>query len=498
MSNSSGTAGDTLAALSDSYFQWLEKDVFPILIGICRLVILILGVTINSVVINAFVKKRVTILSSTILFWQLVVIDFTAYVCIIFPGIIAAFSKSWILSDLVCTISGVVNTLCFLLTFIFLTILIAEKSVNLFHPNIHSATFENKKLSAVVCILTWIFCLLGSLMPTLDWGVIKFITFESKCALVHSKNRMNLILLLTFGLFIPFAVTFGFIIAALVRRKELLSDLKPLNKKVNKINEKVDEKSSKEEPVEMQDLVNGRSGSTSYHSIDGRTLTASDILVRPPSGNRVSPTSKDSARTLTPTTSRSEKEMQQDIAQGGMTRNKKRLNALNVAMSVFSSSVEHNHFHFAVTFTLIWITVFCLWFPYVMLLFIDIFDVATVWNGWFSIASILCDVTYCIKPIVFLSHNRSFRKAAVKTVPETLRKRAVRATKVLQRTLRRADEMIFVHVNDDTEKILEEGEIEKQPVSPIPSTKECKKDRLITEPSHETQAKSLISLVEVD
>ncbi|KAK3100711.1 hypothetical protein FSP39_024122 [Pinctada imbricata] len=454
MSNSStGTSGDALTAFSDSYFQWLENDVFPIIIGIGLLIILLLGTTLNAVMIHAFVKKRVKILSSTILFWQLVVIDFVAYTFVIFPGIISSFANKWILSDGFCTFQGVVHSLCFLTTFIFLTILCVEKSVNLFNSNVHSATFENKKICITFCVLTWTFGLLGSLMPAFGWGVIEYITYELKCAIAHSKNRTGMILYYLFGLFLPLLVTMWFSITALCKRKELLHSLKPLDRRVEAINDRIENENGN---IEIQDLVTERSVSADTKTTDGRTLTSTDIEVRPPSGNRVSPEADTIVPTSPPTT-RSEKELQRDIIVNGASKNKKALNAMNVALSVFSSSVEHNHFHFAMTFTLMWLTALFLWCPYVILLFIDIFDVASVWNGWFSIAGFLCDVTYCIKPIVFLSHNRQFRKAATKSMPERLRKRATRAAKVLQKTMKRMDEVVFVRVTDYTERMVVEN-----------------------------------------
>ena len=55
---------------------------------------------------------------------------------------------------------------------------------------------------------------------------------------------------------------------------------------------------------------------------------------------------------------------------------------------------------------------------------LEMYSGEDVWGGWHVIGVLLGDMTYCIKPIIYLAHNRHYRKASKETIPDALREKA--------------------------------------------------------------------------
>lgn len=487
MSNSSGLT-ETVDAFSGTYLRWLEKDVLPMISGTFLLCIFLCGLILNSLTIHAVRKKRVTALHKH-LFLQLVAVDVVAYVFVIIPNIITSFAKDWILSEALCQISGAFGTHCFICLFIFLTLLCAERMVKLNNPNTHDGFFANTCISVIFCIVTWVVTFIGSVLPVAGWGHIQYISAQNRCNIQHDKNKINMNLIFIFGMFLPASVSLCFNIGTFLQRKELLGSLKSLTSYVNNVNVRVKRKSiagGATENIKLGEIINSQSQSLTDVENVSRVLTATDIEIhqsmthvdlpkpprtptynsanvdRPNSRNRVSPVHEEQERphsrnSISPVTevmgsrtTRSEREMKNNLIKDGVSVDETTFEAKSVAVTVYKKSQEQVDFHLAATYMLIMVIVFILWLPYIIVCYVDVYDVTSVWGGWYSIVVIICDISYCIKPIVFMSHNHLFRKATSEGVPDSLKTRVTRAKRVLSKTARKVDGMIFLKMGDDS------------------------------------------------
>ncbi|XP_061164631.1 D(2) dopamine receptor-like [Saccostrea echinata] len=487
MSNSSSLA-DTVEAFSGPYLRWLEKDVLPIISGTLLLCIFMCGVVLNGLTIHAVRKKRVTALC-THLFLQLVVLDFVAYVFVIFPAIITSFAKDWVLSEALCQISGAIGTTCFVCLFIFLTFLCAERMVKLNNPSVHDGFFGNKCICIITSIVTWVVTFIGSILPVAGWGKLEYISSQNRCNINHDKNKINMNLIFIFGMFLPAFMSFLFSIGTFLQRKELLTSLKSLTSYVNNVNVKVRRQTRAggvTEKIKLGEIVGDQTQCLPEVENVNRVLTSTEIEVRNatspvvPQTSRETPTdnslyperpnsknsiivvneeterprSRNSVSPVTEVsgsrTTRSENEMKNKLIKDGVTGDETTFESKRVAVTVYKRSQEQVDFHLAATYMLIWVIVIMLWLPYVIVWYLDVYDVVSVWGGVYSVLVIVCDVSYCIKPIVFMSHNHLFRKATSDGVPESLKTRVARAKRVLSKTARRVDGLIFLKMGDDS------------------------------------------------
>lgn len=462
MSNASSLA-DTVAAFSGPYLLWLEKDVLPIITGTVLLCVFLCGFVLNSLTIHAIRKKRITSLCKH-LFLQLVALDFVAYSFLLLPVIITSFAKDWVLSDALCQISGALGTTCFICVFIFLTFMCAERMVKMNNPSVYDGFFGNTCICVIISVVTWALAFTGSMLPTAGWGTLKYISYQNRCNLQHSKNTINMNLIFFFGMFLPTFLALLFCIGTFLQRKEILKSLTSLKSYVNNVNVKVERKSRENgatENIKLGEIVSDEYETVPEVENVNRALTAAEIEVKQPnssSPDRMSVTSPinerpNSRNSVSPIpgsqSTRSEKEMRKDLIRGGVSGDETRLKTRRVASTVYKRSMEQVDFHLAATYVLILGIVFILWLPYVIVCYLDVYDTTYIWGGWYSIVLIISDISYCIKPIVFMSHNHLFRKATSDAVPESLRTRAIRAKRVLSKTARKVDGVIFLKMGDD-------------------------------------------------
>ena len=487
MSNTS-SLGDAVEAFSGPYLLWLERDVLPFISGTVLLCVLICGITLNALTVHAIRKKRITA-HCRHLFLQLVALDFVAYLFLLLPNIISSFAKSWVLSDEFCQISGAIATTCFICVFIFLTYLCAERMVKMNNPSVYDGFFGNACICVIVSVVTWVVTFIGSVLPYAGWGTLQYISSQNRCNLKHSKNTINMNLIFFFGMFLPSLLSLIFSFGTFLQRKELLKSLTSLKSYVNNVNVKVRRKHREEgaaENIRLGDIVSDQSAAlTDVENVD-RALTSTEIEVRslvsaldpPPSrATRASPTDPTSVHqpdrrsqpspvngestrprsrnSVSPVpegtqTTRSEKEMRNILMKHGVSGDEATLEPKRVNSTVYKRSKEQTDFHLAATYLLILFIVFILWLPYVILCYVDVYDVTSVWGGWYSVVVMISDISYCIKPIVFMSHNHLFRKATSVGVPESLRTRVARAKKVLSKTAKKVDGVIFLKMGDDS------------------------------------------------
>jgi len=453
MSNSSV---DYIDALSGPYFLWLEKDVFPIIFGVILLCILITGLVLNSLVIYAVYKKKSITINAKTIFIQLILLDFLAYIFVLVPSMIVTFAKDWILSEPVCFIHGIFVIICFIGNFIFPLTLCIERTMKLWQPRVYDMSFSRSGFGVVLSVLVWFCFIVIAILPFAGWDVMEYISYQHQCN-VQYNNKANLNLMFTFVVCIPTVIVTICCILTIKKRRYFVKSLSKLDTKIGEINSKITKKNEDDKLFDKCDKIESlqmtetetktaRVGST----VIGRERTATPSQIHPMVIQDIDVIEEIDAEDDTSygsVTTRSEKQMGEDmkVADGNVNM---KLNKVKVAFSVYNSSAEQQEVTLTVSYILMFIVILGLWLPYIALTYVKTYDVINLWGGWFTLVLILCDVSYCIKPIVYLSHNKILQKAAINTVPESLRKRVSRAQIVLRKTIQKVDDVGFVKPSD--------------------------------------------------
>lgn len=460
-SNSSGnvnTADDPLEAFATPYFRWLENEVFPVFVGITNILILIIGTILNSLLLHAIRKERLQIRSEKVYLLNLIVLDLLAYVFILLPSIIVAFSKTWNLSDFICTLNGDFVTACFLMTFYIQIVIFIERWMKITDPEFHAKTLGKTKVSIVTLMLFWIIFFIVGLLPLTEWSKLEFISSQHLCNINHSYNPAGMVLLFVFGMFMPSTASIIFMILIGRKRTDILKILKDLQLQVNSVNKsikKIDTKDTINNNIKDSVLPNENNN---LRREDSGTLSISHIVQMSPrqqSSSEIEVLSSAVIQTGTipgSITSRSEAEITQEIFTTS-TGEENKTESTTVIEHVYKKSEEYLDIHLTFTYAIMWGIILVMWVPYVLLSFLDIFGNVSIWGGWYTVAVPVTHMSYVTKPIVYLSHKKVFRKAAYQTLPESVKTRTQKVRKVLKSTVNKMDDFIFLQRTNDTANI---------------------------------------------
>ncbi|XP_069128935.1 octopamine receptor-like [Argopecten irradians] len=543
MSSSNVSGLDALNTVSGSFYKWLEDDVLDNLAGVTMSVIFLLGLVLNILVIRVLYSNKHQTMTSKPIFIQLIVIDFCAYVFIILPGIVAAFSDSVIFPEGMCLINGLCLTICWLGSFVVMTILCIERTVKLCSPKFHEKSFDRKRQNLIMLIMVWIVSVTVSALPLTGYGEAVYNPLQQRCNL-HGGNQIHMHILFVFGLYIPLIIVCVCGILTYTHKRQIVLSISKLNKQVESINMKLAKTAEDKNPKSLPSHHFNRESDLSVSDIiddsihdhfptisetvliqnDGKSATRpnnssipepichmscddtaadvisditcddtaadviSDITCDDTAADVISDitcddTAADVISDITcddtaadvisdsedaivsePVSSSFDSDTKMDILSNGVNKDKTKLSKVKVMFNVYQSSAEERDVTLSVSYILMFMVVFGLWTPYVTLSYLDGGE-GTVWGGWFSIVVLVSDISYCIKPVVYLSHNRVLKRAAVASFPESVRNRAAKTHAALRKISKKLDNLVFIHMPDT--KSLIDIERDRVRVSPI-------------------------------
>lgn len=463
MSNSS--ASNVLSAFSGTYFQWLEKDVFPYLSGCATIFILVIGIILNSILLCGMRKDKLHILSGKKILFQLVIVDFVTYILVFIPSIITAFAKTWLLSQPICIISGISVSSCFCAVFIFMALLGVERLVKLWNSNLYDSTFGQRIHCIVILIALWLYCCALPAFPLAGWGQIEYISYQHQCAMNYGTNVALLNTIISLGFYIPFCILCGSFMFIYAKREQLRRDLTKIEQQAD-INTEVEIKLTKQErPKKELNLENEKQQKLNRSKTAETGRRISTILVAE-LGDTTSDLSKtkqevNSIELMTSdnidheTEKCDEQVVESHVADDMQTgRNKN-------AISVYDGSKEQIDFRLALTYFTMWIVLVTLWCPYIILSYLRVYNTIAIWNGWMTLAVVIGNISYCIKPIIFITHNNVFKAFAIDSVPVSVRKQANKARKAINRTTKKVDSFVFLQIKEPTFINKDNGHIDK-------------------------------------
>ncbi|XP_021349319.1 uncharacterized protein LOC110447752 [Mizuhopecten yessoensis] len=483
MSNNNVSDVSALTTVSGSFYRWLENDVVDNVAGVFMLIIFLIGMVLNILVIRELVSNKHKTMTSKPVFVQLIVIDFVAYLLIILPGIVASFDDSLIFPDGFCVINGLSVSMCRLASFLFMAVLCCERTTQLWKPRVHEHVFEKRKFSVAIVALVWLVSATLSALPLTGYGKVEYIPLQQRCHL-HGSNQLHMHLLFAFGIYTPAIIVCICAIFTYARKRQIILTLSKLNKQVESINMKLAKRNDENKTMSasgrydnaqtdlsVSEMIDGASNdvcSTITQSVPFRMDTSasskhyraiSDVINHIPTDTASSDVTTDiedgdSQVTVRESiTSRPENDANIEIISGGITRNKTKLSKVKVMFNVYQSSTEERDVTLAVSYILMYLVVLGTWLPYVALSYVD-GDEDTVWGGWFSLVVLVSDISYCIKPVVYLSHNSVLKMAAVESFPESVRNRAAKAQAALRKITKKLDSLVFIQI-PDTKSLLD-------------------------------------------
>ena len=100
-------------------------------------------------------------------------------------------------------------------------------------------------------------------------------------------------------------------------------------------------------------------------------------------------------------------------------------------------------FHMAVTYFIVFCLMLVCYIPYFAINFADYNDKGEIWGGYYTITVILVMLSYCMKPIIYLSHNRHYRKGYKETLPEKAVAKATNIGQSINNALDKIEKAMF-------------------------------------------------------
>lgn len=490
-SNNSANTVSAIDVISTPYLLWMEQTVLPILSGIVLIVVIIVGSVVNGLVLRALLKNTCLILSKKVFLLQVIFCDFSAYVFIHIPTVISAFRGDWILSNPFCHLTGIFTTANVIAMFVLITAMCFERTVKLWNSTAYERLFSKNRKAVVFSVVLWMVVITVGCLPFVGWGELKYISYKYRCTLSY-ENTTNMNLLFAFVIVIPSIFVSVCLVLVLRKKREVLASLRTVSQKVEEINTKMTIRK------QMTDSFKPTNRQTTNASIDAhpsRTATPSQIKTevnieyqqtdkhrirlsqqRSDLGQNVLMELKDvdeekggnvpsRSENYGSSTTRSEHQMEHEIITRETTGDQEQLNKVKVAFNVYDKSSEQHEITLAISYILMFYSVLGMWLPLMILTYAYAYSWFSVWDGLLSICVVLSDVSFCIKPIVYLSHNKILQNVALETVPESIRERANRAKRVLQRALQKVDSAVFVKGTADTTKLINPDRGRVTPIS---------------------------------
>ena len=131
---------------------------------------------------------------------QFIAVDCIASLFIFVPAAVTSAKKSWIMTDLGCTIHGIVITWVYLVLFGLLSLMNIEIFARIKYENWHKSTFDSERKLIMISVIMGLMSLGVACVPLSDWAWISYDYYHSACVPMLEMNLYHRILLLVLGL----------------------------------------------------------------------------------------------------------------------------------------------------------------------------------------------------------------------------------------------------------------------------------------------------------
>lgn len=434
-------SSSVVGSFGGSFFTWFQDEVLPYLIGTLYIVVLILGIVLNSIMITTIRKRNLLEIRTNKFVFELTILDMISLIVFIFPAIIVAFMRNWKLSNYVCQIHGTVFTMCYMSTFGLLIAMSVERAVRAKNFDLHDRIFLRSRSVTWISMLVWVVSLGIATIPQTGWASISYDFYQAACIPSFGSNVYYLSIVFTFGLgfcFIAYIVTYSLIFSA--RLKKLKKPKSDDNKSgSNNLMSLMSKKTTENDKPASNNLMALMSKNTNASS----NSTSVNIA-----NNGVAP-----ATTATPKIGWGANNNQAEQGTGSgkpqskfaalRARDKMKKAVTKVKVSkLFSDDDTDPDFHLAVTYFIVACLMAFLWLPYFIVSFLSVND-KDMWRGIFSIVSVIAMISYCLKPAIYLAHNRHYQSVTKETMPEKVVEKANKVRNSITEAINKLDKVMF-------------------------------------------------------
>lgn len=351
--------------------------------------------------------------------------DLLAVAFILLPSMVAAFSKTWYLTDYYCYVHGGLILWFHLVTFGLISVMFVERMVKITNTNLYAKVFTSSRVVSLLSALVWIFTLLVIGVSASPWLTISYNFYHAACAVNLDDNIYYTSIVVALGMVASLIVCIVCIVKIFKFKKQ--AEEKANNDKKNNIssiNEEPDDKSKSTSGGGFGALLSQTK--TSSSSTSERKVSTTGIGASSSGGGGGKPPKNKLA------------------LMAARKKIKKAVNKTKVT-KLFSLKEDNGdpNLHMMVTYIIVWVTMFVCHAPYFAINIADFFDSGDIWGGYYSITVIFFMVSYCMKPVVYLAHNRNYRKGYKETMPENVIEKANVARKSVSDFMTKLDKAMF-------------------------------------------------------
>lgn len=351
--------------------------------------------------------------------------DLLAVAFILLPSMVAAFSKTWYLTDYYCYVHGGLILWFHLVTFGLISVMFVERMVKITNTNLYAKVFTSSRVVSLLSALVWIFTLLVIGVSASPWLTISYNFYHAACAVNLDDNIYYTSIVVALGMVASLIVCIVCIVKIFKFKKQAEKANNDKKNNISSINEEPDDKSK------------STGGGGGFGALLSQTKTSSSST----SERKVSTTGIGASSSG----GGGGKPPKNKLAlMAARKKIKKAVNKTKVT-KLFSLKEDNGdpNLHMMVTYIIVWVTMFVCHAPYFAINIADFFDSGDIWGGYYSITVIFFMVSYCMKPVVYLAHNRNYRKGYKETMPENVIEKANVARKSVSDFMTKLDKAMF-------------------------------------------------------
>ena len=455
-----------VSSVSGSFFIWFQDDVLPYLTGSLFIAIVIVGIILNGMLITTLRKRNLLKIRTNWFLFELTIVDFISCIFFIGPAVWVAFNRKWQLGDYACKVHGILFTTTYLVTFWLLLTMGVERALITKNFDLHDKIFSSSKYVTLISVLLWIGSVGIAAIPLTGWVTISYDFYQASCVPFFTDNVYYLSIVFVLGICSCFiSIIISYVIIFTSRRKKLA---KPEKEKVK--NGKDGGETSKEKTDKLLTDNTATSSGTenlekSKENMGETSKVKTDKLS---TDNTATDSGTENSTKSTENSGESSKEcenveetnkdLDKDIPKvkigWGSQNEPKKLSMLTArdkikkvvtkiqVTKMLTDDQSDPDFHLAITYLIVVCLMLFLWFPYFIICFVKLND-KSLWNGYLSLTIIIAMISYCLKPIIYLSHNRHYREIAVETIPDNAVRGASKVRNSLVDVLNKVDKIVF-------------------------------------------------------
>lgn len=414
-----------VSSFGGSFFKWFQDEVLPYLLGTVIVLVIIVSCVLNVLLIVTLKKRDMMRYPCNRFVLELSVLDLVAVALVLVPSLVSAFAKTWYFGDYFCYVHAGLIIWFHLVTFGLLAVMFVERMVKITNKDLYIKVFNSSRVVSLLSALVWIFTALVTGVAASPWLTISYNFYHAACVVNLDDNIYYTAIVMSLGMVASLIVCIICIVKIFKSKKKAAE--KESNEKKNSVT------SIKEEEDEKNKL-NGGGGA--FGALLAQTSNGKK--------DRKESTTGIGASTSGGAASGGKPPKNKLALMAARKKIKRAVNKTKVT-KLFSLKDDNGdpNIHMMVTYIIVWIAMLICHAPYFSINIADFADSGDIWGGYYSITVIFFMVSYCLKPIIYLTHNRNYRKGYKETMPETVIEKANTARKSVSNFMDKIDKAMF-------------------------------------------------------